>query len=140
MNFSLNTFLVSISGVPFVFTEVRILLSVCKLNKSTKMWILIKHRIIMTIKMERWCLSISRSSHRRCSVKKVVLKNFANFTEKHLCWSLFLITFHAFRPTTLLKRLQRSCFPVKFAKVLRTPILKNICERLLCIPYACINM
>ena len=29
------------------------------------------------------------------------------------------------------KRLQRRCFPVKFAKFLRTPILKNICERLL---------
>ena len=40
-NFSLNTFLVSISGLPFVFTKVRILLSVCKLNKSTRMWILI---------------------------------------------------------------------------------------------------
>ena len=29
------------------------------------------------------------------------------------------------------KRLQHSCFPVKFAKFLGTPILKNICERLL---------
>ena len=29
------------------------------------------------------------------------------------------------------KRLQRWCFPVKFAKFLRTSILKNICERLL---------
>ena len=29
------------------------------------------------------------------------------------------------------KRLQHSCFPVKFAKLLRTPNLKNICERLL---------
>ena len=30
----------------------------------------------------------SRSSHRKCSVKKGVLKNFSNFTGKHLCWSL----------------------------------------------------
>ena len=32
-----------------------------------------------------------RSSHRRCSVKKGVLKerNFAKFTRKHLCQSLF---------------------------------------------------
>ena len=29
------------------------------------------------------------------------------------------------------KRLQHSCFPVKFAKILATSILKNICERLL---------
>ena len=31
-----------------------------------------------------------RSSHWRCSVRKGVLKNFANFTGKELCWSLFL--------------------------------------------------
>ena len=36
-----------------------------------------------------------------------VLKNFTNFTGKHLCWSLFLMKLQA------------------------TPILKNICERLL---------
>ena len=30
-----------------------------------------------------------RNSHRRCSVKKGVLKNFAKFTGKHLCQSLF---------------------------------------------------
>ena len=29
------------------------------------------------------------------------------------------------------KRFQRVFFPVKFAKFFRTPILKNICERLL---------
>ena len=29
--------------------------------------------------------------------KKRCSKNFANFTGKHLCWSLFLIKFHAFR-------------------------------------------
>ena len=29
------------------------------------------------------------------------------------------------------KILQHWCFPMKFAKFLRTPILKNICERLL---------
>ena len=36
-------------------------------------------------------LSLFKSSHRRCSVEKGVLKNFANFTGKHLCSSLFLI-------------------------------------------------
>ena len=30
-----------------------------------------------------------RSSHQRCSVKKGVLRNFAKFTGKHLCQSLF---------------------------------------------------
>ena len=33
--------------------------------------------------------SLDRSSHRRCSVKKGVLRNFAKFTGKHLCQSLF---------------------------------------------------
>ena len=33
-----------------------------------------------------------RSSHQRCSVKKGILKNFANFTGKHFCRCLFLIT------------------------------------------------
>ena len=32
------------------------------------------------------------------------LKDFAIFTEKHLCWSLFLINIQAWRPATLLKR------------------------------------
>ena len=35
------------------------------------------------------CINFLRSSHRRCSVKKGVLRNFANFTGKHLCWNLF---------------------------------------------------
>ena len=34
---------------------------------------------------------LTRSSHRRCSIKKAVLKNFAIFTGKHLRWSFFLI-------------------------------------------------
>ena len=45
-----------------------------------------------------------RRSHTRCSVKKHVLKNFANFSGKHLCWSLSLIHLKASRPTTLLKK------------------------------------
>ena len=64
-----------------------------------------------------------RSSHRRCSIKNGVLKNFTIFTGKHLCWRL--------RPVTLLKkRRQNICFPVNITIILRTPILKNICEQL----------
>ena len=55
-------------------------------------------------------------SHPRCSIiKKADLKNFAIFTAIQLRRNLFLI------------KLQ--CFPVNIAKFLRTPILKNICER-----------
>ena len=39
-----------------------------------------------------------------------------------MCWSLFLIKLHVFRPV------QVCC---EYCKILRTPILKNICERLL---------
>ena len=33
-----------------------------------------------------------------------VLRNFAIFTKKHLCWSLILINLQVLRPTTLFKR------------------------------------
>ena len=59
-------------------------------------------------------------------MQKAVLRNFANFTRKYLCWGLFLIKLQANTgeaPT--------QAFPVKFAKYLRTPVLKNICKRLL---------
>ena len=38
---------------------------------------------------------IFRSSHRRCSVRKSVLKNVAKFTRKRLCQSLFFIKLQA---------------------------------------------
>ena len=46
------------------------------------------------------------------------LKNFTNFTGLKAC-------------KFVKKRFQRRRFPVKFAKFLKTPILKNICELLL---------
>ena len=50
----------------------------------------------------------------------------------HLCQSLFLINLQVFIPAPLLKRDSNTgVFPVKFVKLLRTPILKNIFERLL---------
>ena len=36
---------------------------------------------------------VSRGRHQRCSVKKGVLRNFAKFTGKHLCQSLFFLCF-----------------------------------------------
>ena len=37
-------------------------------------------------------------------MKKTLLKNFAIFIGKQLCWRLFLIKLQAFMPETLLKR------------------------------------
>ena len=73
-----------------------------------------------------------RSSHRRCSVKKGVLRNFVKFTGKHLCQSLFLNKVAGPRPATLLKKsLWHVFFPVNFAKFLRTPSLQSTSGRLL---------
>ena len=52
-----------------------------------------------------------RSSHRRCSVRKGVLKNFAKFTGKYLCQGLSFNKAAGLRPATLLKkRLRHRCF------------------------------
>ena len=67
----------------------------------------------------------------RCSEKKLLLKLCAEFTGKHLCQSLFNKVAGLQTCNFIKKRLQYRCFPVNFATFLRTPILKNIYERLL---------
>ena len=69
-------------------------------------------------------ISTFRSSRSQMFFKVGVHKNVANFTEKHLCWSLFVIKLQAFRPgcNLIKKRLQHRCFSVKFGKFLRTSI------------------
>ena len=63
-----------------------------------------------------------RSSCPEVFCKKDVLENFAKFTVKHLCQSLFFNKVAGLRPATLLKkRLWHRCFTVNFAKFLRTP-------------------
>ena len=75
--------------------------------------------------------SSCRSSHQRCSVKKVVLRNFPKFTGKHLCQSLFLIKLQAALATLLKKRLWYMCFSVNFAKSIRTLFSQSTSGRLL---------
>ena len=53
--------------------------------------------------------------------KKSVLKNFTKFTRKYQCQSFFFIK----------KKLWHRCFPVNFAKFLRTPFLLSTHGRLL---------
>ena len=55
----------------------------------------------------------------RSCFKIGVLKNFAMFMGKHLCWSLFLIKYPAFRATALLKEDFNTCFSANIAKFLR---------------------
>ena len=74
----------------------------------------------------RTLAKIFRSSRRMCSVKKGVLRNFAKFTGKHLCQSLFFNKVAGLGPATLLKkRLWHRWFPLNLAKSLRTPFLQN---------------
>ena len=63
----------------------------------------------------------------RCSVKKMFLEISQNSQEnKHMCQSLFFNKVAGLRPATLLKnRLWHWCFPVNFAKFLRTPFLEE---------------
>ena len=73
-----------------------------------------------------------RSSHRRRSVKKSFLRNFAKFTEKHLSRSLSFNKVAGLRAAALLKeRLWHGCFPVSFAKFLTTLFLQNTSSQLL---------
>ena len=75
----------------------------------------------------------ARSSRPEMFCKKVY-RNFAKFTGKHLCQSLFFNKVAGLRPTTLLKRrpatlskerIWHSCFPVNFEKFLRTPFVSE---------------
>ena len=61
--------------------------------------------------------------------KKGVHTNFAIFTGRHLCWSLFLKKLHFWN--FIKTRLQHKCSSVNLVKFLGTPILKNTCKRLL---------
>ena len=85
------------------------------------------------IKPKSLCKLNSRSSHPEVFCKKGVLRNFAKFTGKHLKQSFFFNKVADLRPATLLKkRLLERCFPVKFAKFLRTPFLtEHLCWLLL---------
>ena len=66
------------------------------------------------------------------SVKKGVLRNFVKIIGKHLSQSLFFNKVAGLGPATLFKkRLWHRCFPVNFAKFLRTPFLPNTSGRLL---------
>ena len=65
----------------------------------------------------------NKSSHRRCSIKKSVLKSFAIFRAKYSCWSLLNKVAGLQACNFIKKKLQHRYFPVNITKCLRTPIL-----------------
>ena len=67
-----------------------------------------------------------RSSHRSCSVRRGVLRNFAKFTRKHMCQAPFFKKCCRQKTCNFIKkRLRHMCFPLNFAKFLRTPFSQN---------------
>ena len=62
---------------------------------------------------------------RRCSIKKVVLEISQNSQESTCARDSFLIKLQAWPSTLLKKSLWHRCFPVNYAKFLRTPFLQN---------------
>ena len=67
---------------------------------SFLLWNKIIQKIMSETNIEQLPISYIEAVLGRCSSKKDVLKNFANFTGKYLCWSLFLAKFSR----TLLKK------------------------------------
>ena len=95
----------------FIFCAVKKFLT---LPQVTLMLLRIFGSTVLTVSFK-----IFRSSHPEVFCKKGVVKNFAKFTGKHLCWSLFLNKVTGFKTATLLKeRIQHKCFPVNFSKLL----------------------
>ena len=71
---------------------------------------------------------------RKVFCEKGVLENFPKFTGKHLRQSHYFNKFGGLWPTTLLKkRLWYRCFPVNFAKFLRTTFLQNTSGGCFCV-------
>ena len=87
--------------------------------------ILTEHLFVDAFKEEK--TTRYRNSRPKKFCKKGAVKNFANFTGKHLCLSLFLNKVVGPRPATLLrKRLWQRCFPVELAKFLRTLFYRTL--------------
>ena len=74
---------------------------------------------------------VLRSSRPEVLCDKGVLRNFAKFTGKRLCQSLFFNKVAGLRSATLLKkRFRHRCFPVNFTKFLRATFLQNTSGRM----------
>ena len=81
--------------------------------------------LFFTKKLHDRCLiGFYRSSHQRCSIKKLFEK-FRNIHRKTASLES-LVKLQACN--VIKKRLQHSCLPAYIVKFLRTPILKNVCE------------
>ena len=122
--------LLKLTSAPELWKTSHVFIFYFLFNNSLNVWVIIP-----------WILKcIFRSTHQWCFVKNGVLKSIENFAGKYLCWCLFLIKLQAVLESLfskivglqackfIKKRLQHRFFSGKFAKFVRTLILKNICE------------
>ena len=87
----------------------------------------VEHLLIWDKFLRAKMLAFTRSSHRRCSLRKDVLRNFAKFTGNYPCQGLF------FKVAGLRLTPAQVSLPVNFAKFSRTPFFQNTSGRLLLI-------
>ena len=86
---------------------------------------------LVELEILRTSSTIFRSSHRRCSIKNVILKHVAIFTGKHLCWGLLFSKAADHQGCNFIEKcLQHIYFLMNTRKFIKTPILKNICKQL----------
>ena len=80
-----------------------------------------------------WTLSINLSlnfpQERRPAIYKNLFLKISQYSQENSCVRVC---------NFIKKRLQHRCFSANIAEIFRTPILKNICERLLLFPFKCV--
>ena len=93
---------------------------------SIALWIIYARSIfslvLLKISWNFWSSSRKKSTQKQLfsGVYKIdFLKETANFTKKHQWWS------HSLKKSPETKRLQHSCFPMNFAKLLRKHFLQS---------------
>ena len=79
-------------------------------------------------KFSQW---IIRSSHRKCSIKNLLVQ-ISQYSQKTPVMDSLFNQVAALQVCNFIKkRFQQRCFSMKIAKFLKTPVLKKICEWLL---------
>ena len=79
--------------------------------------------------------SYNRRSHRRCSIEIGVLKNFTNFTGKHLCQSLLFSKVRPYACNFIKKETLALAFSCEFCEIFKNTFLQNASGRLLLLQF-----
>ena len=94
-----------------------------KLSNYMSFLVFLRYITSKTLSMIGVLYFLNRSSDQRCSIKKSVLRNFAKFTEKHLCQSLLFHKVTVLRPATLLKKRMAQVFSSEFCEISKNTFL-----------------